>query len=453
METGRPPGATAGQHPCPSRSATVIPDDHAPPGRPSRTLITLKSMALGHDGTVRVWDRVGGTPLTRPGRTVTSVAFGTRPDGRLVLASSHSNGEVRVWHLDRGAPLTFQTGIRFCLAFSATLGGCPLLICDSDEMIRLWDPFTGEPAGRPLLGHTDWVSAVASGVGTDGRPLIASGSWDGTVRIWDPAAHTPSATQGIGHASVVRSMAIGIGPSGRRLVAFADNDVLQLWDLATSTPVAAPLIGHTDDVISVAFGADDRGKWVLASASNDRTVRLWDPETGDCICKWPTGRTGALALGTGPQGQVLVATSINGPDTVQVWAPATGTPWGKSFTVQAADVASAAFGTDSDGRLILALGTNKGAIQVRDAAAGTRIGRRSMTHGGQDWDRVTSVAFGTDMDSRFLLASGGWDYTVRVWDPRTGAAVTRPLVGHTDRVTFRSLRRLPGRATAARILQ
>src|SRR6266571_6165335 len=46
--TGRPPGATAGPHPRPSSSATTISGDHAPPTTPSRTLIMLKSMALGH---------------------------------------------------------------------------------------------------------------------------------------------------------------------------------------------------------------------------------------------------------------------------------------------------------------------------------------------------------------------------------------------------------------------
>jgi hypothetical protein len=44
--TGRPPGATAGPHPCTSRSATGIPERNASLRKPSRTLFTLKSMAL-----------------------------------------------------------------------------------------------------------------------------------------------------------------------------------------------------------------------------------------------------------------------------------------------------------------------------------------------------------------------------------------------------------------------
>ena len=84
---------------------------------------------------------------------MTSVAFGAGPDGRLLLASAS-------W----------------------------------DETVRLWDPATGAPAGKPLTGHTAWVSSVAFGAGPDGRLLLASGSEDRTVRLWDLAARVCIAT-------------------------------------------------------------------------------------------------------------------------------------------------------------------------------------------------------------------------------------------------------------------
>lgn len=47
---------------------------------------------------------------------------------------------------------------------------------------------------EPLAGHTGRVMSVAVGAGADGRPVVVSGSSDGTVRVWDLATGAPVAT-------------------------------------------------------------------------------------------------------------------------------------------------------------------------------------------------------------------------------------------------------------------
>jgi hypothetical protein len=61
--------------------------------------------------------------------------------------------------------------------------------------------------------------------------------------------------------------------------ASADKTV-RLWDPASGQSHGAPLTGHTDAVLGVAFSPDGR---LLATAGRDKTVRLWNPFFHDWV--------------------------------------------------------------------------------------------------------------------------------------------------------------------------
>ena len=50
---------------------------------------------------------------------------------------------------------------------------------------------SGTMIGEPLTGHTHTVSAVATLVLPDGRPVAVTSSRDTTMRVWDLEAHKP----------------------------------------------------------------------------------------------------------------------------------------------------------------------------------------------------------------------------------------------------------------------
>ncbi|MEY9997281.1 WD40 repeat protein [Streptomyces sp. V4I8] len=145
--------------------------------------------------------------------SVTCQAVVEPASGKLLIATGHRDGWVRVWDAETGAKdLEFSTGLSSVEAvtgFTAPDGRTLLAVGgqlsergEYDGRIRLWDLSTGTEVAA-LSGHSGGVAQLTTLTRADGTlVLVSGGSQDATVSFWDIDTGELTAQVELGHGLV-----------------------------------------------------------------------------------------------------------------------------------------------------------------------------------------------------------------------------------------------------------
>lgn len=348
-------------------------------------------------GEIRLWKISDGSPITiYRGHTdfVWSIAFSS--DGTQLVSGSEDK-TVRIWNVKSGRLIHTLRDHAACIRAVAFSPDCSLVAtAGADNFVRLWVAETGQPYGVPFE-HPHWIKALA--FSPDGR-LLATGGDSQYVHIWDLSTNLLARTLE-SDASRVRALSFSCNSSQVRLVTGGDDSMVRVWDTKSGV-LLHKMSGHTSWIRSLACSAD--GQFIV-SGGDDRTARVWDLSSGTLKRTFSEHTNWIWCVAVGPDSRT-VATS--GDDqTARLWDIQSGdtlhTLRGHNGRVMAIAISSKGNHLTSGGEDAI--------IRVWDE--GGALVERLVGH----TNRIRALAFSTDGE---LIASGGDERVVRIWMSKTG---------------------------------
>ena len=196
----------------------------------------------------------------------------------------------------------------------------------------------------------------------------------------------------------------------------SDDKTVRIWDVESGDCIKT-LEGHTNCVNGVSFSPNNQ---YVVSGSDDKTVRIWDVESGDCI-KTLEGHTSYVySVSFSPNNQYVVSGSSG--KTVRIWDVESGDCI-KTLEGHTDFVCSVSFSPNNQ---YVVSGSDDNTVRVWDVESGDCI---KTLEGHTGW--VRGVSFSPNNQ---CVVSGAWDDTVRIWDVESGECI-KTLEGHTKPIS------------------
>jgi len=274
------------------------------------------------DGTVRVWEARSTNPrLLNSDRGASYFCLAFSPAGRM-LAAGRVTGQIELWDWAKSKQLlTLSTQGHADVQATSTLLGVFALAFSPDGrqlaahvgagFVQLWDVSSGQLIDE-LMG-----SRVPGGLSfsPDGRRLAVGAThphFGDCARIWDLAARqTPLPMPQLSSVADLQflprtPLLAAISPR-HRSVQLLQSTTLQMEQGFSFGPNAMACASVSADGQLCATGGD----------AIDRTVRIWDMTSGECLASLVGHEADICNLLFLPDGRTLVSSSADG--TVRLW--------------------------------------------------------------------------------------------------------------------------------------
>lgn len=157
-----------------------------------------------------------------------------------------------------------------------------LVSASSDLSVKVWRPHSQEDntTAHTIGEHADYVKCVAGPPADMGASWVASGGLDRKICLWDLSGKGKSLEIDVkGDEMAEKGSVYALGVGRNMLASGGPEKTVRLYDPRTGDKISK-LVGHVDNVRAILV--DDSGDTIL-SASGDKTIKLWSIKGGRCM--------------------------------------------------------------------------------------------------------------------------------------------------------------------------
>ena len=225
-----------------------------------------------------------------------------------LLTTAGSDSVIKVWNCANWSQIS--KSIKFNGAINSvnfSFSGLNIVAgCNNNDLIVL-NSITGDTV-KILKGHNKLVNKAFY---TLDDSKIISGDYNGNVFIWDTKKYE------VIKKFKVEGFLSAIVLDGSRTF-FNCSEYILVFDVEKMVTLKS-LSNHIQSVSSVAISPDGK---IVATGSWDKTVKLWNLESGNLVATLCGHTDGILSLSFSPDGERLVSAGFD--KTVKVWSVKTG---------------------------------------------------------------------------------------------------------------------------------
>jgi len=266
------------------------------------------------EGAIRFWNASNGEQESCIDDVATTINSQFSPDGLWITAACSQQGRffIKVWEAQ--SPHKERFSVKFDRQLTATTFSYDnqFLFVGAEGGLHVYDWKENKKVGE--LGRHD-VFIVDVTASADGKYLASTG-FDGKVKIWDATSLHEFQEGHLIYDGGYTNFWVGFRPNSEQLAVGGREGEIVILDVESGETVLPIPKAHGGKVNCVAFSSN--GKY-LASCGSDRTVRIWETDTGKLVDVLRGHEDRLLSVDFSPDGKHVVSSGIE--HEARIWTP------------------------------------------------------------------------------------------------------------------------------------